>query len=234
MTAEEREKLTTSLEGSVLPAPSRAELVRTLSIWSAVLVVGVLVFGLLGRWMAFSGNVPKGLAVLGVIVATVSSIACMFVSLIRALSAIGQYQAAAWCKTRFEQVHAPVIREALENGRAEVCRVSAVGVIVIEPCTDDFDSIVIYDLGDGTSLFIGEDLYAHGEPLLKLLPSRFDIVRTAAHGLWLGLGNCEGKLEPEVRLCDEECLYGRVLPESESVVPGRPREVLARLGYEKA
>ncbi len=112
-------------------------------------------------------------------------------------------------------------------------------MIVVEQSKYDFGSIVIYDLGDGTSFLMWEqDLYDPEDGYFTdRLPQKFEIVRTAAHGLWLGLANLEGKLEPELKIADEdlpeEFFCRRDLPKSEIVVPGRPREVLVRWGYEE-
>ena len=207
-------------------------MVYRLAGWLVLLIVGVLAFGGLGRWIGFTGDVPRWLAVLAGVVAAVPTFVCLIVCGIGALSAISEYQANTFCKTRFDQTHAPVLRQALEDGRASACRISAVSVIVFDMSHLEYsDSSVIYDLGDGPSFYMSEDVYdSDVQSLINRLPRQFEIVRTAAHGLWLGLDNCEGTLEPELRICDEQFLCDRELPESESVVPGRPREVLRAFG----
>jgi hypothetical protein len=234
LTAEERAKLAARLARGV-SAPDLAHMVYRLAGWLVLLIVGVLAFGGLGRWIGFSGDGPGWLAALAGLVATVPTIVCLIVCGIGALSAIIEYQVATFGKTRFDQTHAPVLRQALEDGRASVCRISAVGVIVIDMRhLDGFNSSVIYDLGDGTSFSMSEeDCDADVQSLINRLPRQFEIVRTAAHGLWLGLANCEGTLEPELRICDGQILYDRELPRSESVVPGGPREVLESWRYEE-
>jgi hypothetical protein len=141
-------------------------------------------------------------------------------------------------ETYFTQQLAPQIRLALEDGRASVCRVKAVGAIVIEEyMEEDLGSAVLFDLGDGTSFYMrGGEIYDfEDEPFIFRLPSQFDLVRTAANDLWLGLVNCAGSLEPELTVSmkdmPEEYVWGDS-PASESVLPGRPRDVLSRLGYE--
>jgi hypothetical protein len=142
-------------------------------------------------------------------------------------------------KGEFEQTRGPQIREALEDGRAVVCRVGAVGVIVVEQSQHEFGSILIYDLGDGRSflMWAHDFSYLDDRNFTPQLPQQFDIVRTRLHGLWLGLANCEGELEADFKIWDEdmpEQSFDRSnLPTSESVVLGEPREVLAGFGYEE-
>ena len=112
-------------------------------------------------------------------------------------------------------------------------------MIVVEQSQFDLGSIVIYDLGDGRSFLMWADdfYYLDDRNFTAHLPQQFEIIRTAAHGLWLGLANCEGELEAEFKIWDEDMpgksFDRRNLPTSESVVLGEPREVLARWGYEE-
>jgi hypothetical protein len=143
-------------------------------------------------------------------------------------------------RKEFEQTSGPQTREALEDGRAVVCRIDAVSVIVVEQNRDELGSIVIYDLGDGRSFVMWSHAvyYSDDRNFTAELPQTFDVVRTRAHGLWLGLANCEGQLEAELKIWDEEMpgepLDPGNLPKSESIVFGRPRDVLARWGYQEA
>ena len=142
-------------------------------------------------------------------------------------------------KQEFEETRGPQIREALEDGRAVVCRIGAVGVTVVEQGQYELGSIVIYDLGDGRSFLMWSHdfYYSDDQNFTADLPQTFEIVRTAVYGLWLGLANCEGQLEAELKIWDEEMpeesLDHSNLPKSESVVPGCPRDVLARWGYQE-
>ena len=125
---------------------------------------------------------------------------------------IGLYRTNTWFRANYEQVVAQHPPQALIDGRASVRRISAVGAIVIEDGEYDFGWIAIYDLGDGTSCWICEEDFrdaggfydAAKESLIDRLPQNFEIVRTAAEGIWLGLTNCEGKLEPELRIRDRD------------------------------
>jgi hypothetical protein len=238
MTAEERAGLAESL-ARPRRARSVAHMLRWLAIWLAVLPAGICVFGGLGWLIGFSDDVPTWRGVLAIVVAATPIFACLMISLMGAGAVIGHYRDCGRYEKDFERTYAPQMREALANGRATVCRISAVGVIVVEESKYDFGSIVIYDLGDGTSFLMWEqDLYNPEDGYFtNQLPQKFEIARTAAHRLWLGLANLEGKLEPELKIYDEdlpeEFFYRRDSPKSESVVPGRPREVLAAFGYEE-
>jgi hypothetical protein len=237
MTADERATLADSL---ARPRPVRSfwDMLRWLAVWLAVLPVGICVFGGLGWLIGVSDDMPIWRIVLVVVVAVLPIFVCLIVSVMGAGAVVGHYRDCGRYERDFQQVDGPRIREALENGGAVVCRISAEGVIVVEESKYDFGSIVIYDLGDGTSFVMWEqDLYNPEDGYFTdQLPQRFEIVRTAAHGWWLGLANCAGKLEPELRLWDEdlpeEFFFRRGSPKSETVVPGRPRDVLARWGYE--
>lgn len=140
-------------------------------------------------------------------------------------------------RKEFEKTQGPQIRQALEDGRAVVCRVEATGVIVVEQSHYELGSIVIYDLGDGRSFLMwSHDFYYSDDRYFSpQLPQQFDIIRTAAHGLWLGLANCAGQLDAELIIWDEEMpdapFERSNLPASESIVFGRPQDVLAGWGY---
>jgi membrane protein implicated in regulation of membrane protease activity len=238
MTAEERAALAESLaRGSA--SPGWWGMAGWLAIGLAMVVVEFRVFGGgLGWLIPFAARLPNwGPPLVGAIPPVV-----MFWGPILWLVSAGMFFR-AWRKVRakkeFEQTRGPQIREALEDGRAVVCRVGAVGVIVVEQSQDDLGSIVIYNLGDGRSfvMWSHDFYYLDDRNFTARLPQQFEIVRTAAHGLWLGLTNCEGQLEAELKIWDEdmpeETLDRRNMPTSESVVFGGPREVLARWGYEE-
>ncbi len=236
MTAEERAALAESLaRGSA--SPSWWGMVCWLALGLVMVVVEIRVFGGgLGWLVAFGARLRNwGFPLIGVIPPVVMFggpivwlfAATAFFTRLRKLEA----------KKEFERTRAPQIRQALEDGRAVVCRVGAVDVIVVEQSQYELGSIVIYDLGDGRSFLMwSHDFYDSDDRYFTpQLPQQFDIIRTAAHGLWLGLANCAGQLEAELKIWDEdmpeEALERHHIPASESVVFGGPREVLARWGY---
>jgi hypothetical protein len=238
MTAEVRADLAASLaRGGASPSCWR------MACWPAIGIVVVVVEfrvfgGGLGWLVPFAARLPNWCAPL------VGAIppAVIYGGPILWLVAAGAF-VRGWRKIRakkkFQQTCAPQIREALEDGRAVVCRIGAVGVIVVEQSQDELGSILIYDLGDGRSFLMWSHdfYYSDNRNFTAELPQTFEIVRTAAQGLWLGLANCEGQLEAELKIWDEETpeesLDPSKLPGSESVVPGCPREVLARWGYQE-
>jgi hypothetical protein len=237
MTAEERAGLAKSL-ARPCPPPSLAHLCRRLAFCFAAFIASAVVFGGLAWAIAPGDRGSDWRMALSIAAFFLLVCLCLPVCLLVAVDLIGNYRRARQHARGYAQTYAGQKREALENGRAAVSRISAVGVIVVEESKYDFGSIVIYDLGDSTSFLMWEqDLYDPEEGYFTdSLPQKFEIVRTAAHGLWLGLANLEGKLEPELRIRDEDLpealFYHRNSPKSESVVLGRPREVLARFGYE--
>jgi hypothetical protein len=133
----------------------------------------------------------------------------------------------------------PRIRAALEHGGASVCSVTSDGVIVIEE-SEDAGVAFIYDLGDGTSFYLRSDDYDYypDSPDVKDEPwpaHRFEIVRSSANGLLVGVYGASGRLEPLKTVPIEEMpesFLSAQEPKTETVLPGRPEGVLRRLGYE--
>jgi hypothetical protein len=238
MTAEERAALAESLaRGSA--SPGWWGMACWLAIGLVMVVVEFRVFGGgLGWLIPFGARLPNWCAPLvGAIPPVV-----MFGGPIVWLFAAGAFFRGfrkIEAKKKFEQTRGPQIRDALADGRAVVCRVGAVGVIVVEQSQNELGSIVMYDLGDGRSFLMWSHdfYYSDDRYFTPQLPQQFDIIRTAAHGLWLGLANCEGQLEAELKIWDEDmpedALDPHNMPASESVVFGGPREVLTRWGYEE-
>jgi hypothetical protein len=238
MTADEHAALAASL-ARPCRAPSFARMCRRLAFWFAAFMVSVVIFGGLAWLIAPAVDGPAWRMALSIAAFVILVLLCLPICLLASCDVLGDYRRARQSKRSYDQTDAPHMQDALESGRAAVCRISAVGVVVVEMSKYDLGSIVLYDLGDGTSFLMWEqDLYDPEDGYFTdQLPQKFEIVRTAAHGLWLGLANCEGKLEPELSIFDEdlpqEFYYHRDSPKSERVVLGRPREVLAGWGYEE-
>jgi hypothetical protein len=238
MTEEERARLAEwHTSSAFIPTPRQ--------LWSGMgtplvaLIMLALFFCALGRLIGFSGNVPVWRVVLATIVAGVPMVACVIGALILIFVYMGLYRANTWLRANFGQVVEQQTLIAVGDGRVSVCQVSAVGAIVIGDSEYGFGTILIYDLGDGTSFWLCEaDIRDSADGSLNdRLPQKFEIVRTSTDGIFINLANCEGKLEPELRIRDtdlpEDFFESGDSPESESVLPGRPREVLARLGYQE-
>jgi hypothetical protein len=125
------------------------------------------------------------------------------------------------------------IRAALENGNASVCSVESNRVIVIEEAKDDGVAF-IYDLGDGTSLYLRsesceyytESITGEEEPWPA---RRFDIVRSAANDLLIGVLGADERLEPSqtIPMTDMPGSFEFAEePKTETILPGSPEEIL--------
>lgn len=143
------------------------------------------------------------------------------------------------CRRQFVREWAPKIRAALEHGGASVCSVTSDRVIMIKEFEDE-GSAYIYDLGDGTSFFLrGDDYFPEGpEGTNDQWPAkRFEIVRMAANDLLVGVYGASERLEPVQTVPMNEmpesfCFADE--PRTETVLPGRPEEILKRLGHQPA
>jgi hypothetical protein len=230
LTATERARLAELLDPQW---PTRGNMLRWLCLWLAILVIGISILAGIAVW--FDGR-PGWRVVLAGLLAGVTFSVCV-VACYGAYLLVTGYRHGVREATHFAQETAPRIRDALQEGRASVCRVTSEGVIVIEEfLEEDLGSAYIFDLGDGTSYYLrGVEYDFDEESDIFLLPSRFALVRTATNHIWLGVFNREGRLEPELTVSMKEMPHEYVWGDSlasESVLPGRPREILARLGYQ--
>ena len=133
------------------------------------------------------------------------------------------------------------IRVALENGKASVCSVKSNRVIVIEE-TKDAGVAFIYDLGDGTSFYLRSDDYDYYPESTtgteKPWPAhRFDIVRSSANDLLVGVFGAREQLEPSQTVPITEMPHSFLSaeePKTETILPGSPEEILKRLGHRPA
>jgi hypothetical protein len=228
LTADERAILNAQLESG--SQPRREEVWRRLLLCLAILMLGIVALVGLAAWL---DGKPHWVGALGTVLAILIVIVCVAAGC-GAWIKIASYRADVFYATQFIQQTSPQIRAALENGRASVCRVTAVAVIVIEEyLEEDMGSGYLYDLGDGTSFYLRGHEYDLDEGAGFFVPRQFEIVRTAENDLWLGIFHVDGRLEPELQVSMKEMPQEYVWhdPQSESVLPGRPREVLSRLGY---
>ena len=88
----------------------------------------------------------------------------------------------------------------------------------------------VFDLGDGTSLWLGTDYYPEEEDA-PWPAGEFEIVRTVGGDHLLGIFGVRIPLDPirSITLMDiPENAWGN-LPDGEIIVPGNPTEVLNRL-----
>ncbi|HBC64385.1 MAG TPA: hypothetical protein DC058_24620 [Planctomycetaceae bacterium] len=137
---------------------------------------------------------------------------------------------------QFAMNNASAIRAAIDNGLACVCRVRSDSVVVVQE-DEDGGSAYIFDLGDGSSLYLrGQEYF----PDLESSPwpaRQFEIVRTQVDRLLVGVfaGSEPAADIREVRMSEmPESFWFADEPESESILPGAPTEVLARLGHQQA
>lgn len=129
---------------------------------------------------------------------------------------------------RFES-NTPRLKADLADGHVSVLTVTAAQVVMIEQSEDE-GSAYIYDLGDGTCLFLRGNDYEeeHDGPWPA---RRFEIVRSAS-GWFLGVSGVEEALEPARTIPMSEMpknFWSSHEPASETVIAGSPEEVLTSL-----
>jgi hypothetical protein len=204
---------------------------RWLGLWTAVLALCIFVFVKgLGREGGPS-QVWRGMVPVAFILGVLAFYAVyMFVSSCFRLMGY---------RRQFRRERLPEICKALEQGGASVCRVTSGRVMVIEG-NEDEEAAYIYDLGDGTSFILrGEDYCpetADGADA-PWPAGRFEIVRSAANDLLVGVFAGGERLEPAQTVSMKEMpesFWSGEEPKTETVLPGRPEEVLKRLGYKPA
>jgi hypothetical protein len=137
---------------------------------------------------------------------------------------------------RFVREDAPKIRAALEDGKASVSSVTSDRAVVIEEFEDE-GSAYIFDLGDGTSLYLrGQEYYPEDDD--APWPARqFEIVRAGLDGRLVGIFTGREPV-PHVRTVPMAEMPKSFLfsdePKTETILPGQPDEILERLGHHAA
>ena len=198
---------------------------RWFVLWAGILGVCILLFakglsrpgGPSGVWLVF---IPV-ICIIGIL------------SFYSAYMVISGYFRWSRYARRFTREVAPGIQAALNNGQASVGSVTSDCAIVIEEYEDE-GSAYIYDLGDGTSLYLrGQEYY----PEAKDVPwpaRQFDIVRTSFDGRLVGIftGNEPVAVIRTVPVAEmPEGFWSADEPKTETILPGRPDEILKRLGH---
>jgi hypothetical protein len=230
LTENERRGLKGVLE-HVPTAGIASSTLRWLGLWTAIvaLCVFLIVKGLAeegGRRTVWTMMIPVAF-IFGIL----ACYACYMLA--------GSYFRLSGYRRQFVRDRLPKFREALEHGGASVCLVTSDRVIVIEEFEDE-GSAFIYDLGDGTSFFLrGEDYVPeNADGTAGPWPARrFEIVRSAANDLLVGVFGASGRLEPIQTVPMKEMpesFWSGEEPRSETVLPGRPEEILKRLGHQPA
>lgn len=202
--------------------------VRWLTLATGILGICVVLFvrGL------FRQDGPTGVWIIVVPVVAPVGIIAFYVS---SSIVIGHVHWSRFAK-QFALNNAPAIRKALDNGQAFVCRVRSDSVVVVQEDEDE-GSAYIFDLGDGSSLYLrGQEYFPEIES--SPWPARqFEIVRTKVDRLLVGVfaGSEPVADIREVRISEmPESFWFADDPESESILLGTPTEILARLCHQQA
>jgi hypothetical protein len=223
----ERQALSRQLDSTLLKT-SIGSPVRWLTLATGILGICVFLFvrGLLRQ------DGPTGVWIIVVPVVVPVGILAFYVA---SSIVIGHFHWSRFAK-QFAMNSGPAIREALDNGQAFVCRVRSDSVVVVQEDEDE-GSAYIFDLGDGSSLYLrGQEYF----PDLESSPwpaGQFEIVRTKVDRLLVGVfaGSEPVADIREVRMSEmPESFWFADVPESESILPGAPTEILARLCHQQS
>ena len=209
--------------------PGKAAFFRALgwfALWSGILVVCAMLF--VNGLKNSSGHSGAWTAIMPV--AFLVGIFSFYLAYLVASSYFHRARRGA----QFRREDAPKLETALKDGQASVCRVVSESVIVIEEFEDE-GSAYVYDLGDGTSFYLrGQEYYPEDER--APWPAReFEIVRTKQGGRLVAIFPGREPV-PEVRMIPmtemPESFALANEPKTETVLPGRPDEVVKRLGHQ--
>ena len=207
--------------------------IRWVMLWFCILIVCIAVIGLLISWLDQSPRAEVMQIASFIIIAMAGIIG--IVALYACIALIESYR--NWSKhtQRFLNESAPKIREALEAGTARVRRVISDRVIEIVPFDDEGD-VYIFDLGDGTCLYLRGQEYYPDDYENQPWPAReFEIVN-ATNGYWLGIFSARGT-PPSVRSIEISEMPSEFPwsdePTTESILQGSPDEILLRLGHKQ-
>jgi hypothetical protein len=197
---------------------------RWLALWTSIL--GICVF-LFARGLFRPGG-PSGIWMVIIPITCIFGISAFYC----AYMVFSGYLRLLGYARRFNRDQAPKIRAALDDGRASVLIITSDRVVVIEEYEDE-GLAYIYDLGDGTSLFLrGEDYFPEEED--APWPARqFEIVRSSLNGKSVGI--FAGREAPAqirkiamAKMPQSFCLADE--PKTETILQGEPDEILRKLG----
>lgn len=122
----------------------------------------------------------------------------------------------------------PKVRDALAAGLVEVKRVEVKEAIEIEEFEDE-GSGWIFDIGEGQCLVLKGQSYFPDDKQSAWPNTSFEIVRTAKHGLWVGIFCFGNALKPLQTVPTSEFPEEFIWGEMESVQQGSLLEVLNNL-----
>ena len=198
---------------------------RWFSLWAGILALCVFLFA---KGLSRPGG-PSGVWMVTLPVVVVVGILSLYFAY---MIISGHFHWSRYAR-RFRRKDAPKIQAALEDGLAAVWRVTSDRAIVIEEYEDE-GSVYIYDLGDGTSLYLrGQEYFPedHDAPW----PARqFEIVRASLDGRLVGIFTGREPV-PQVRTIPMAEMPKSFLfsdePRTETIFPGQPDEILRKLGH---
>jgi len=223
----ERQSLTRTLE-AVPRITSLGTTLRWFAIWVSLLALCLFLFGV----GLFREGGPTGLWMVLIPVVVIVGIGAFYLACLVISSHIHWSRYAK----RFALEDAPAFRAALEKGEAYVCQVKSESAVVIQQFEDE-GSAYIFDLGDGTSLYLRGQWYFPDDDDAPWPARDFEIVRTAPKGILVGVFP---GLEPvpkirEVSMAEmPESFWWSERPETETILTGSPDEILVSLGHKDA
>jgi len=202
--------------------------IRWFSLWTGILILCIFLFAI----GLFRAGGPSGvwLAVLPVVV--IFGILAFY----SAYMVVSSYIHLSRFSKRFARDEAPRVRAALEDGRASVCSITSDRVVFIEAFEDE-DSVYIFDLGDSTSFFIRGQDYSPENDEEPWPAHQFEIVRTVLNDQMVGIFSARGRIENmrKISMAEmPESFWSCDEPKTETILSGKPDEILSRLGYKAA
>ena len=186
--------------------------VRSTLKWFAIWASGILISAALAVWLVES--FPK----IGPVLAGIPGAIGVFCFLFLLLLLQGHFHWAANYR-RFLRITRPSILEAIRLGTAKVKEVESKAVVVIEPSEDEGTGYV-FDVGDGSLLFLKGQQYELVDKPAGWPNTRFSIVTTECGDIFVGIF-CQGdKLEPVLEIDSKDCRPDVVWSTREDVIQG--------------
>ena len=193
--------------------------------WTGVWFVGLVMCGLLAVGLvSHLPNVTLAGVLAGVLAA--AGLICLY-ALIAVIT--GHVRWSRYHKG-FTRNTLPKLQSALKEGRVDVKRVAALGVIEIAELEDEGPGY-LFDVGDGMTLSLKGQRYVPAEASDdRHWPNTdFEIVRSATEHLWIGIF-CSGKpLQPVAVIESTKCKDDVLWSEREELLQGTPEAVLKTL-----
>ena len=129
---------------------------------------------------------------------------------------------------QFRQQTYPKVTEALADGMVNVKQVVTAEVIEIEEFEDEGPGW-IFDIGGHQCLVLKGQRYCPNDEHAVWPTTKFEIVRTAKHDLWVGIFCAGVPLKPSQRIPSDKFPQKFVWGELETVMAGEPAKVIKSL-----